>query len=284
MANAQQTATMVVDGVKLSYADRGEGRPVVFVHGFAASSESWQAVAQTLSESNRVITLDLMGFGRSDKPANQPYTMERQASLLRGFLSQLGLQRFVLAGHSYGGGVCLSLLRRDHGLNLKGLVLVDTVCYPQPLPLGVRVLRLPLLGALAARFAATEFVIRQGLKRAYYRPLLINPRLVQSYAEAARSPGGRHALRETARRLLPPDMDLLLRSYATISIPTLVLWGEKDPLVPVALGRKLSRQIPGAAAQMRVLRDCGHCPQEEMPDRTAEIIGDFLLRLSPHVA
>lgn len=283
MVNGREAASVVVNGVRLAYEDRGMGRPVVFVHGLAASSATWRVVAQMLSDSCRTITLDLMGFGRSDKPLQQLYTLERQASLLRGFIAELGLEKCVLVGHSYGGGVCLSLLRLEHGLEIRGLALLDTICYPQSFPLGVRALRLPGVGELALKLMPPELGVKVMLKQAYYRPVVINPELVRSYAAALKSPGGRHALLETARRMLPQDVEGLVRSYSCISYPTFLLWGEKDRVVPVALGRKLAGQVPGAASQMVTLRDCGHCPQEEMPEKTANLLGDFLLRLSPQV-
>jgi pimeloyl-ACP methyl ester carboxylesterase len=283
MVSGREGMSVVVNGVRLAYEDRGIGRPVVFVHGYAASSATWRQVAHSLSDSYRTVALDLMGFGRSEKPARQLYTIERQASLLRGFLAQLDLDDFVLVGHSYGGGVCLSLLRLDHGLHIRGLALMDTICYPQPLPTGVRLLRMPVVGGLALRLLPAEAVVRYTLRQGYHKPVVLNPELVKAYAEALRSPGGRQAMVETARRILPQDVDGLVRSYARISYPTFILWGERDRIIPVALGRRLSGQIPGAASQMVVLKDCGHVPQEEMPERTAELIGDFLLRLSPHI-
>jgi 2-hydroxymuconate-semialdehyde hydrolase len=283
MAEGRESESVVVSGVRLAYEERGQGRPVVFVHGLAASSATWRPIAQMLSESCRSIAVDLMGFGRSDKPTNQLYTLERQASLLRGFIAALDLDRCVLVGHSYGGGVCLSLLRLEHGLQLRGLALLDSVCYQQPFPWGLKLLRAPLIGELVSGLMRPEWVIRNMLKQAYYRPVVISSELVRSYSEAMKSPGGRHALLETARRILPQDVEGLVRSYARISCPTFILWGEKDTVVPPALGRKLAGQIPGSASQMVTLRDCGHCPQEEMPEKTANLLGDFLLRLSPHV-
>lgn len=281
--NGSDRAAVVVDGVTMAYEDRGAGRPVVFVHGLGASSRSWWRVAHLLANSYRTISLDLMGSGRSQKPGNQPYTLQRQATLLKGFLSELKLDRFALVGHSYGGGVCLSLLSREHQFTIRGLALIASICYPQRFPLWVQLLRTPLLGELMLYAAPATALVRWVLQHSYYRPVMIDRELVTAYAEAVASPGGRHALLETARRIIPKDMDRLIASYPRISCPTFVLWGDHDPLVPVQLGRKLSAQIPGAASRMVVLKDCGHIPQEEMPERTAELIGDFLLRLSPHV-
>src|SRR5574340_351704 len=193
MVGGRETSTVVVDGVRLAYEEVGLGPPMVFVHGFGTSSHSWRRAAAPLAESFRTVCVDLMGFGRSDKPADQPYTMERQAALLRGFLSELSLPDPVLVGHSYGGGVCLMMLRLYRELNLKALVLVDTVCYPQKFPRFLTVLRTPVLRELVFRFLPLEKLVRKGLQEAYERPEFIRADTVAAYAAALRMPGGKEA-------------------------------------------------------------------------------------------
>ena len=103
---------LTVDGVKLAYEEYGHGKPVLFLHGFGASSFSWRFVAQTLSKqlNRRCICLDLMGFGASEKPLDESYTLTRQANLVSGFISKMEIESLSLVGHSYGGGVCLTLV------------------------------------------------------------------------------------------------------------------------------------------------------------------------------
>jgi pimeloyl-ACP methyl ester carboxylesterase len=113
-----------VDGLQISYEEYGHGRPIVFLHGFGACSYSWRAVAKELASDNRCISVDLMGFGLSDKPRDEEYTLDRQASLLRKVIDQLSLERPVLVGNSYGGGVCLSLIHHSPDLGISGSVLV----------------------------------------------------------------------------------------------------------------------------------------------------------------
>jgi pimeloyl-ACP methyl ester carboxylesterase len=276
MAFRREQATVLVDGVRLSYEERGQGRPLVFVHGLAASSASWREVAEALSDDCRTVCLDLMGFGRSAKPPHESYTLARQGSLLRQLLPALGLEGALLIGHSYGGGVCLQAARTDQEGLVKGLVLADPVCYAQPLPLSFRLLRLPVLGPLGLRLAPKEWMTRAGLERGYGGRRRAKSELVSSYAAALTSAEGRHALTRTIAGLAEQSR-VTRHDYGQITIPTLLIWGRHDHLVPVALGRRLEGELPNA--QFLLFDDCGHLPQEEEPRRTADAISDFLRRV-----
>jgi len=277
MVGDREAATVVVDGVRLAYEEWGMGPPLLFVHGFGTSSHSWRAVMAALADSHRTVAVDLMGFGRSEKPLRQLYTMERQAALLRGFITQLDLADPVLVGHSYGGGVCLMLLRLNRDFNPRSLVLVDPVCYPQKLPLFLRLLRTPALGPLLLNALPVEKAVRMGLQRAYYRPLVIRNDTVAAYAAALRAPGGKQAAIATAAHFFPQDLQGMLRSYKQIKCPTLIIWGERDPLIPVLTAKRLLTDIAGA--RVKVLEGTGHVPQEEVPQRVSQAISEFLSML-----
>ena len=183
----------------------------------------------------------------------------------------------MLVGHSYGGAVALMLLRLHPDFDLRSLVLVDAACYPHKLPLWLRALRTPMLPNLAFALMSPEKLARRGLALAYYKPLVIRNDAVSAYAAALHSPGGKHAAVETARHIFPQDVAGLLRSYKKIKCPTLILWGEHDTFVPVAFAKRLLTDIPGA--RIKVFAECGHMPQEELPDRVAQEMSQFLSML-----
>lgn len=273
--------TLTVDNVELAYRDCGEGPPIVFIHGFGASSYSWQEVAKQLSSSHRTICLDLMGFGRSGKPLKETYTLQRQATLVRGFITQLQLKEPILVGHSYGGGVCLSIvdqLRCENELDVKALVLVDTICYPQKFPDFIKVLRSSFLRTLVFKLVSTRKSVMSLLELVYYRHDRIKPETVTEYASALKMKGGREALAATAASILPKDMPSFTDAYSHISIPSLVIWGEHDEIIPKGLGQRLSCQLP--RAEFVVIQDSGHAPQEEVPENTIQAIEGFITKLS----
>jgi pimeloyl-ACP methyl ester carboxylesterase len=274
----RRRSTAVVDGVLIAYEERGEGPPIVFVHGLAVSSYTWREVARALSGSHRTVCLDLMGFGFSAKPRDEPYTLGRQASLLHDLMVELDLRGATLVGHSYGGGVCLSLMRHCQGLDVAGLALVGSMCYRMKLPWSLRLLRVPVLGRLCAELTPARISMKLALRKAYYRNDRLSSETVAHYAERLRSPGARAALVATTKQIVPANADDLIASYQRISVPSLVVWGRHDAVIPLEHGERLACEIPDA--ELAVIEDCGHSPQEELPERTAEVIGDFLGRLS----
>lgn len=263
--------TESVDGVKLAYEEYGSGPPIVFVHGFGASSYSWRQIAASLS-GYRSISINLMGFGHSEKPKDESYTIDRQAALLRQFILQKGLESPVLVGHSYGGGVCLAMMRQLH--DVSRLILVDSMCYPQRFPFFITALRSPVLRRVAFELVPPRISVTSLLKQVYYRADRIKPETVDEYVGCVESEGARNALIRTAESIIPPDVDQLIGSYRQISVPTLIIWGEHDRIVPISLGERLSKDIP--SAEFKVIPDCGHAPQEELPEETLAVVSRFL--------
>jgi pimeloyl-ACP methyl ester carboxylesterase len=197
----------------------------------------------------------------------------RQATLLRKFLTQKGLESPVMVGHSYGGGVCLALMR-DQEQKASGLVLVGSMCYPQRFPFFIRALRSRFLLFIAFHVVPARMSVTSLLKQVYYQPDRIKPETIDEYVDRVKSDGARNAMVRTAESIIPPDIDEFTDSYRKISVPTLIIWGEHDRIVPISLGERLSTEIPTATFKM--IADCGHAPQEELPEETVAIIAEFL--------
>jgi len=267
---------LTVDGVSLAYDDYGSGPPVVCVHGFPASSYSWKRVATALSESSRVVCIDMMGFGDSEKPAGESYSIHRQSELILGAIEQLGLQGIVLVGHSLGGGVCLDIMRRlgeRHDL-VRGLALVDPVCYPMRLPWFMLALMVPVVPRLIMKLIPEQWGFAL-LQNAMYHPINgMSREAMDEYARCLGSPGGHAAIVRIAKEIVPPDIDEMVSSYSRISVPTQIIWGRQDRVLPLALGHRLEGDIP--TAWLHEVDTCGHCPQEERPDEVIEVLGRFV--------
>src|SRR5215469_12379089 len=134
--------------MRLWVEERGHGEPIVMLHGFGSSTYTWRYIASPLSRTHRVIAVDLKGAGRSDKPFDGAYRILDQVALLKAVIVPNHLSRVTLVGHSFGGGVALALalyLNRTRPDTLVRLVLIDSIAYPQPLPLFMELLKTPVL-------------------------------------------------------------------------------------------------------------------------------------------
>jgi len=261
----------------LHVEDTGAGSPIVALHGFGASVFTWRDVIGTMAASHRVYAVDLKGAGQSPKPSDGLYSMRDQAALILDLIDQRQLRGLTLVGHSFGGGVALltalALIQTRPGV-LTSLVLFDAPAYRQPFPWFINSLRVPVLGPLSQWVLPLESQVRQVLRTAFEDDDLVTGAIVQAYAAPLRMAGGRSALRETAKQIVPPDIDTISAQYGSIDVPTLLVWGRQDAIVPLATGERLHNAI--ASSRLVVIDRCGHVPHEEAPDRVRPILSEFL--------
>jgi pimeloyl-ACP methyl ester carboxylesterase len=263
--------------VKLFYEEKGSGSPVLLIHGFGASTYTWRHIAPALARDHRVIALDLKGFGQSDKPFDSRYSVFDQAELLTQFIEDHDLRDLTIVGHSFGGGVAL-VLALDQDKRLKGrikkLVLLDTVAYPQDIPVFFRMLDTPVVSQIGVRMVPPALQTRIALQIAYLDNSKIEDEEVETYAAPLRTAAGKHAIIHSARQIMPRGLEQISKSYKSIEQPTLILWCDHDRIVPLDVGLKLRRTLPNAT--LRIVDDCGHMPQEEQPEATLGLLQDFL--------
>jgi len=266
--------------VRLAYRDQGKGQAILLLHGFGASSYTWRHVEPALTAAgHRVLTLDLKGFGLSEKPNDKDYSIFDQAALVSRFIDRLGLKKLTVIGHSLGGGVALVLALEKNPKKRKRitrLVLVDSIAYAQNIPIAFNILRTPVLGEISSRLVPLDVQTRVALKLAYFDDSKFDSRDVKQYAGPLKDKGSRHALIQTARQILPENLPELSSRYKTIKIPTLIIWCDRDKVIKPNIGLRLHNDLPNST--FRVVRRCGHMPQEERPQRTVELLQEFLKR------
>ena len=250
---------------------------IVLLHGYGGSSFSWRYWAPFLAKRAHVVLVDMKGFGSAPKPDDGQYGPRHQAELIYRLILQADLQRVTLIGHSLGGGVALGaalrLLDSEPG-RLKRLILVASAAYKQRMPLFVALAKYRRLASTALRILGTQFVIRHVLKSIVFDPSEVSDDQVLGYAKPLSSPEAHRALIDTALAIIPPDLEKLTARFEELDVPTLVLWGRQDRVVPLWVGERLADKLPDA--KLQVLENCGHMPAEELPKESWEALQTFL--------
>ncbi|QWV92519.1 alpha/beta hydrolase [Geomonas oryzisoli] len=266
----------------LAYRCYGSGpAPVVLVHGLAARSETWADLAPLFpADRYTLYLLDLLGSGESAKPKQADYSIRGHSLRLLAFLDQRGLEQVTLVGHSLGGAVVLlaaveAMLRGAQSL-LAAMVIMAGPGYIQRLPLMAEIFENRIAAALFIALYAPDLWIKVGLKMAYYDHNLVDREHIARYAPCYRNRKAKRALVETCRSLIPLDQEQIAARYGELRLPVLLLWGRHDRIVPLSQGTRLQAAIAGA--ELQVIDECGHNPQEEKPAETFAIFESFISR------
>ena len=260
---------ITVDGTALRYIDEGRGPPVVFLHGLGASMYAWRKnLAPVAAAGYRVIAFDNRGFGFSDKPATG-YDNASYARLTVALLDSLHLPEAVLIGHSMGGAIAAEVAIA-HPERVRGLVLIGSAGLGAREPPLFHVGRWPVVGPLLFAFRGRGLTQRL-LEATYADPSKVGDADVDQYYAPVAEPEYGRSLRAVLREF---RFDGLAGRLDHIAAPTLVLWGEADRLIPIALGRALAAGIPRAAF-LSVPR-AGHAVQEEAPEEVNRLLIRFL--------
>ncbi len=262
---------------ELYFETYGNGDPVLCLHGLGACLYTWRNLIQPLSQNHKLILVDLKGCGASPKPRDGHYSVQDQAELIYQFIQDHDLRNLTLIGSSYGGAVSLMvatmLCEKDPG-RLSKLILLDSAGYNDSLPWHLKLLKTPVLGWLSIHVPLGKGSTRRVLRYVYHDHRLITKEQIDAYSKPIRSPGARQALLQTARQAIPKNIDELTPKYKDICVPTLIIWGEEDKVVPLKIGKMLTEAIPDS--RLVVLPEVGHAPHEEAPEKTIPLILGFL--------
>jgi pimeloyl-ACP methyl ester carboxylesterase len=263
----------------LSYLRGGEGTPLVLLHGVPGSAHSWAPVGRHLAAHYDVILPDLSGFGHSGEREgglhlDHEFYVEAHAETIRELLEDLGVESFFLGGHDFGGRVALTLIRLFPEAMPNGLVLSATRPFTdRPGPWPLRIAQVPGLGPVVVRFITGT---RLGLRLLYWAAVRNKATFGVDAFERHLTPSGREQTRRITQRRLarPPDRHVQGAALlADLDVPTLVLWGDRDPLLSVAEGKQLVETLPRAT--LAVFKETGHFVPEERPAGVAGHIEDF---------
>jgi pimeloyl-ACP methyl ester carboxylesterase len=258
-----------VDGTNLRYIDAGRGTPVIFLHGLGASIYAWRGnLAPVESAGFRVLAFDNRGFGSSEKPA-RGYSNADYARLLVTFMDSLHLPDAVLVGHSMGGAIAAQCAM-TYPTRVRGLVLIDAAGFGVRAPILLRIAGWPGVVRLASRLRSRWMTGRM-LRSAYADPSKVRPEDVDQYYAPVAEPEFGRALRGVLNEF---RFDALAGHLASVEVPTLVLWGERDRWISARVGRALAAELPRVAYLS--VPNAGHALPEEAPAEVNRLVIAFL--------
>lgn len=278
---------MDLDGLTVHVRSQGEGAPaLVMLHGFLSNTRSWDRITPALATDHRVVAYDRPSFGLTDRPlpgdwptGRNPYTPDAQVRQLLALLDAEGIDRAVLVGNSAGGTVAVNFALQ-HPDRVAGLVLISPAIYAgggapdwiKPLLFSPQLERIGpvLVNGFIESLASSDI----GFTGAWYDPSRVTDADRAAYYAPARIGNAGRALWEFTKA----SADLRLgEKVAALAVPTLVITGQFDAVVPTEQSIRLAGELPGAA--LAVLPDCGHVPQEECPGLVLEAMQPFLASL-----
>jgi pimeloyl-ACP methyl ester carboxylesterase len=265
------TQLLQIDGQRVYLQDTGprDAVPIVLLHGFGSSLQTWDAWAAVLARDYRVIRFDIAGFGLSGPAAGNDYSEAADVRRVLAVLEHLGVQQSVFIGHSMGGRLAWSLTA-SQPQRVSQLVLIAPDGFPDPAARSEKTFEVsPLLGLI--RLSLPQWALKLGLAPAYGDATRLSDAVVTRYQDMLRAPGVRAAVIERMQQSRNSDPVPRLK---TIAAPTLLLWGDKDAMIPSANAADYLAAMPRARSVL--LPGLGHVPHEENPAASLAPVLSFL--------
>ena len=259
-----------LNGIKVRYLESGVGKKkhILFIHGLGSASDRWMKIPDALSSDFHSMAIDLPGFGESDKPSSVDYTIDQFRKFVISFLRETSSpnEKTTLIGHSLGGYIAseIAIQNQDH---VKQLVLIDSSgMLNQPTPI--------LNEYLNAAMNPTKDNVRKAFEKMVADPSRIPSQLVDGFIRRINMPNAKNAFRSTLTNSATTQIGLE-RLPQINKIPTLILWGAYDKVIPLDHSKLFNDAINDA--QLEIIDDAGHAPFAEKPDQVTEILKNFLV-------
>ena len=263
----------------INYQKKGSGSiDLIFIHGYGASNNSWDDI-QPLFDSTEYTSylVDLKGFGKSSIPKDNKYSMRDHEKVIAEFIDSVITNDYYLFGHSYGGGVSLLLtISKQLKTKPKSLILIDCAAYHTETPFFIKYLQIPIVNRMMFLFSTPKMRARFTLKRIVIKEHF-SEEMLSRHTESVKGKGKKYSYIKTAKQIIPDNYKQFTDAFKNIEIPTLIIWGRQDKVLPVEHGELLSQQIKDS--KLKIIEECGHIPHEEYPNETYKIIETFLNKL-----
>ena len=262
------------NNIKMRYLESKQGerisdRHILFIQGLGASAERWLDIPDALSLYYHTIAVDLIGFGGSDKPSDVNYTIQKFSEFILDFIEKIGLsgddKKITLVGHSLGGYIAVDFAIRNKAL-IEKLVLVDSSGFLKgPTPLLEQYLN-------AANYPSYDSV-RNVFEQLVSQPWKVMPVLINTFITRINSPGAKYPFESAYQNSTTTQIDLS-RLKSIENIPTLIIWGKSDNLIPVEYSEPFKQVFKNYRVEM--IEDAGHAHFVEKPAIICEILHSFL--------
>ena len=262
-------------GATVHYRDQGQrnGPALLLLHGSNASLHTWEPWVSQIGDQFRMVSIDLPGHGLTGPVPGDDYSQEAMTQFVNEFTSVMNIERFALAGNSMGGAVAARFALR-HPERLTALVLVNAAGLPSKTPrdpgLGFVIARTPVIQNVML-YVSPRGLFEDVLKKAFSSDALVTPEMIDRYWILNRKAGNRAA---SLKRFQTPFDTFVQDNVASITTPTLILWGDQDTLTPPDIGQSYNEAIKGS--KRVVFRNTGHAPMEEVPEQSARVVREFL--------
>ena len=265
-----------INGINIAYTERGRGRTLLFIHGFASFSYTWMEMLEFLPPGElRCLTIDLKGYGYSDKVGDDHLAPFDQAVIVTEFIRKLELNDLILVGHSMGGAISLiTLFNEEIRRRVTGLILIDSAGLFQKLPRFIDDLTSTSPNSPLVKFAREDLLASLVLHQAYYDKNKITVETVREYADVLRQENAKECLICAAQQIAIANVRSFVENVRKINVRAVIIWGEKDTIISLADAYRFREDLDHA--EVRVVPECGHSPQEEKPFETAVLVADFV--------
>lgn len=271
----EASAFVAIDGMNVHYRDEGkptDSIPLVLIHGTGSSLHTFDAWTNTLKKSHRIVRMDLPAFGLTGPFTDADYSMRHYTAFMDEFLAALGIQKCIIAGNSLGGQIAwnFTLAKPE---KVEKLILIDAAGYPKESksePMAFKLAKVPLLKTIFT-YVTPRFVAKASIENVYYDTSKATDSLIDRYFELTLRAGNRQAFVD---RLNKESEISPYKNITDIQQPTLILWGDKDLLIPVENAYRFQKDLPNDT--LVVLHNVGHVPMEESPAKSLGVVLDFL--------
>lgn len=257
--------------LSIHYEEKGEGaNHILLIHGFRAHAYTWKLLTGPLSQAGyHVWTLDLIGYGLSEKPHHVIYNQDFFVAQIKAFMHANQIQEAHIVGNSMGGAIALELAL-DNPLRVRTLTIINGLGYSLKLPSYLYILR--YMDFIWGPFL-NPFMIRNSLHEVVHNKEFITDEKVEAYCLPYRFPGGISASLLTMRQFDLHKLENMHFQFSQIKQPTLILWGKEDGLIPLEHYHQFVADLPSAKSIL--ITDCGHMPQEEKPEQVVAALLSF---------
>jgi pimeloyl-ACP methyl ester carboxylesterase len=265
-----------VNGINTRYWQMGDcGSQIILLHGGNGSIEFWSYNIAALSQYHRVYAFDMVGSGKSDYP-DADYSLTYQADFLHGFMAALSIDKATLIGNSMGGGVALQFTKM-YPDRVEKLVLVDSMGFGREISIGIRLITLP---AIINLLRPGRWMIPAMLKSNFYNGRSIPPEWIELRYSIFAIPGRNSVILKlgqsnfSLRGVRADVYQSILDNLAQITQPTLIIWGDRDRIIPVKHAYIAAAKLPNN--RLHIFPNCGHHPYLEYPDKFNRLVLEFM--------